>query len=396
MKNTILYTGNFNIFNLNAAGKRVLYNCLALQNAGYSILTLGMPPSNEENMFLDGDNNGFENYHYPEKLIEKSRFRVGLLYDYFVDFIKDKLDCIKCIVLYGCPSLSIFNKKVICFARKNGIKVLADVVDWLPSVSGTIFFRTIKRIDNWFLKRVIYSKVDGVIAISPWLVKFYSNIEAKTILIPPLNNTFPNIDVCNKKKTIVYAGIPFRLGKRIKRENELKDRIDKMIVLLSDIEDIDFSFHIFGFTKEQLLHSLPSLSSPILKLGKRITFFGQKDSSFIHNALKEADFTFLLRDNNLTSTAGFPSKVSESLAFNVPIITNKTSNISDYLLDDVECYFLDGLNDKESVEKIKSVLKQDNETLLGKRHIIFERKTFIYNKYSSQLHDFLNSLFNHN
>ena len=76
--------------------------------------------------------------------------------------------------------------------------------------------------------------------------------------------------------------------------------------------------------------------------------------------LKCADFAMFLRDDNRVSRAGFPTKFVESISAGVPVITNKTSNIEDYLIPGKNGFFVD--IDHASKE-IKDILSRDLQEL---------------------------------
>ena len=49
--------------------------------------------------------------------------------------------------------------------------------------------------------------------------------------------------------------------------------------------------------------------------------------------LKAADFSMFVRDRNRVSEVGFPTKYAEAATCGIPVLTNRTSDIGDYLVD---------------------------------------------------------------
>lgn len=89
-------------------------------------------------------------------------------------------------------------------------------------------------------------------------------------------------------------------------------------------------FNIVGvnekWAKKQLSYS------ELQKMKSFVSFYGVKDRSFIKNIYESSHYSVLLRPfNEDYAKAGFPTKISESLFYGVPPITNLTSDLSFYL-----------------------------------------------------------------
>ena len=60
------------------------------------------------------------------------------------------------------------------------------------------------------------------------------------------------------RKNLIYVGIPFRLGTKIRKRSIMKDRLDIAInLLLQAKEGIKFKFHIIGISREEYLLITP-------------------------------------------------------------------------------------------------------------------------------------------
>ena len=360
-KNTILYLGSFDAFNKNAAGKRVLEMAKLISSLGFDVVLLGLSKSNnfesiEKNKSII---EGISIYSFSNHIV-KNRLNYNAFFSDFKYFYNHNLKEQVCaIFLYGSPTISLFNLKVINFARKRNIKVISDVVDWLSPSSGGLAFKVFKHFDTWFLKSIITPKSDGIIAISEWLMNYYRKKGIKNILlIPPLSES-SNIDFqCLPIPNILYAGTPFRVGQKNINKKLMKDRIDKSISLLRKVKEKGcvFKYHVYGFNKNDLLISLPYLTKDVNYLDDSIVFHGKVTMETIHNDMSFMDYSLLIRDNNRVSNAGFPSKVSESISFGVPVITTKTSDISKYLRENESVFFLLD-NPKENIDILEKALK---------------------------------------
>ena len=170
MSKTIVYTGNFCIKKMNAAGKRVFSNAVLLKSLGFNVTLIG----------ADCDECGNDEYRdgiliksYPKDLLQKHRYNYNLFYESFLNNVENFKDDICAIICYGSPSLSILNAKLLKFSRNRGVAFISDVVDWLSLESGSLIFKCIKYLDNFYLKGMINKRSDGIIAISSWFDHYY-------------------------------------------------------------------------------------------------------------------------------------------------------------------------------------------------------------------------------
>jgi len=92
--------------------------------------------------------------------------------------------------------------------------------------------------------------------------------------------------------------------------------------------------------------------------------------------VKKADWSIVIRDNNLVVKAGFPTKVTESISAGTPVIANRFSNIEDYL-DSSNSILID------SIEELPEAMVQ-----AVSRKTDVDRKVFDYRKYLSLFEEF--------
>ena len=144
MKKSIIYTGNFNIIDMNAAGKRVWGNVQILKKLGYNVILICMP-SNKDN----GNQStnivvfqGVKVYTYSLNLCKKNRWRVFSFFREFKKIVGNILNenDVSHIIMYSTPTLALMNSFIIRYAKKKNMAVIADVVDWLTPNSDSIFF----------------------------------------------------------------------------------------------------------------------------------------------------------------------------------------------------------------------------------------------------------------
>ncbi len=378
---------------MNAAGKRVFSNAVLLKSLGYNVTLIGADCDDcEDAEYIDG----VKVQSYPKDLLLKNRYNFNLFYKSFLKQIAPFKDEVCVIICYGSPSLSVLNRKILRFARKNGIAFVSDVVDWLSLESGSLFFKCVKYLDNYYLKGIINKKSDGVIAISSWFDRYYKKVTNR-IIIPPLTINKDSNETENIIPQIAYGGIPFRIGEKVKKTENMKDRFDFVVNLLSQSKKngAEFVFHVIGFTKQDLLYSLPMLQSDVDYLGDNIIFYGKLSMPETQNILKKMDYTILLRENNRSSNAGFSTKIAESISMGIPVITTKTSDVEKYLPEGRGAYFLNMYDEVNATKKIISLTnKPASERLYDKKTCSLNR-SFDICSYKDEMKVFIEKCVNH-
>lgn len=221
---------------------------------------------------------------------------------------------------------TIFIKR---FSNKNNINLIFDCVEWYSPEQFRLNRINPEYILNNVNNRFIIDKQFKVIAISKFLEKYFKSRRIKTVRIPAI------LDVANvsyqkvtKKDilTIMYAGSP---GKK----DYLKEIIEGMALLNHD-ELQKVKFILIGITKDQLIKEAGIIEKTIMKVNDNISILGRVPRETVLKYLKYADFTVLLRSPiQRYAKAGFPTKLVESLASATPVITNITSDLSDYIED---------------------------------------------------------------
>lgn len=394
----IIYIGNFSFPLGNAAGKRVYGNGKLFKELGYEVIFIGVDRNNESNCeleYTEKEYDGFKYYNFPYPKNRSSWIKYNRLYKVLVEFLDKKLYIkdIDMIIYYGSPSLSLFINKLIRFSRNNNISIFSDCVDWLTVKTKNPMFNLIKWADNTYQKAYLNKRVDGVIAISEFLGTYYKRAGIKTVIVPPLSSVkYDLVDVNNSRKRIVYAGLPFRKGEVIGDLSTLKDRIDKTILYFYKAKrnGADFVFNIYGFTKEEYLNSIPSQKEYIEYLGDSIEFHGMTVNDEVTEEITKTDFTILIRDVNRDTTAGFPTKISESISCGTPVITTKTSDLNKFIIHGENGYFLD-FDEKKASREIYEIMNLDKKIIAKMKANCHNDNPFFYQRYIETMKIFLYS-----
>lgn len=329
----VLYIGGFELPDKNAAAHRVLANGKILKELGHGVFFMGISHNEECNIDVLKTKK-LENYGIDYKVkYPKSKFE---WYNYLSN-ISDivhviELNNIGIVIAYNYPALSLY--KLYRYCKKNGIKLMSDCTEWYAA-EGNVFFRIIKGLDSSFRMRVIHPKLDGIIVISRYLYNYYLRKNKNIILVPPLVDLgeLKWKQINEKDKSVcsfIYAGSP---------DGKTKDHLGKIISALIGVKK-EFNFSILGITVEEYNEIWKETPIPF-SLKENIKFHGRVSNKEVIKRLKESDFSIFIREENLVTKAGFPTKFVEAISAGTPVLSNKCSNIEDYLIEGFNGFFLD-------------------------------------------------------
>lgn len=393
----IVYIGLFNLEQMNAAGKRVLANAKLISTIGREVILLGVNPLSKYKSIRESEKviDGIRTFYFPANVSGKLRYNVKAVFSLTVRFLQEEgIDSIEAIIYYGSPSLALYIMNLTGFARKNHIKIIADVVDWLSINTGNLFFDLFKKTDMYIEKGILNKKADGAIVISSYLEKYYKSKVNDIIVLPPLTweKAVPKSKV-NNTPVIVYAGYPFRKNNKSGSSNTMKDRLDLAIDYLYEVykAGIVFRFEIYGLSQADYLAHIPEDLSKIEQLGSHICFHGKVSMEEVNSTLKKADYTVLVRDVNRMTSAGFPTKVPESISAGIPVITTRTSDIEKYTIEGKTIFFLDG-DKNERVASLCRILSMKDIERIQCNHTCIEKNPFDISRFQDAFESFYRKL----
>lgn len=367
-KKYIYYIGGFELPDKNAAAQRVIGNSKIFKNLGYEMLYSGITKAETS----DEIQNSYP-VTYPNNIFQMFKFITSIK---FYKSIISNIDGIKMVVLYNCPA--VVSYRLLKYCKRKNIKCIGDITEWYHIKTNNIIFNFIKNMDSELRMRCINKKLDGLIVISAFLKDYYKRCK-NVIMIPPL------IDIEDKKwklkgtkdneNTIkfLYFGSP---------GVDRKDRIDVIIDILQNCK-FDYIFNIVGIDNEQFKKIYRNVE---LK-SEKIVFHGRVSHINALSFLKDSDALIFYRDDSIVSKAGFSTKFVESISYKVPVITNMTSNLSDYIKDDINGLVL---NEKknENITKLEGITK---EKILELKNNI-DNSLFDYRKYIDNLNSWINKI----
>jgi len=386
---TIIYIGGFELPNKNASASRVFANSKLFTNLGYQTVLIGIKKNSIINEITYSKIDEFDVWErsYPNGKLEWFKFMVSIKQ---VVSVIEKYNDVKAIICYNYHSFPFFLIRNYC--RRHNIKMISDTTEWYTQSDNNYILRFIKAIDSNLRMKVLNKKVDALILSSHFLCNYYQN--KKSVVIPTLIYTKEDVTpVYNlgESTRIIYAGTPFQLGKKLKNRSLAKDRLDIAIKLVYDAlvsGQRNIFFDIYGLTKEQYLKVLPEDREIISVSNKFVRFFGKIDNNLLKMEIAKADFSILLRECNITSNSGFPTKFTESIKLNVPVITTKTSDLDRYLVEGKNGFFLDLESENYDLIKFITILSENNQQKNMLKDYCYQTNIFDFMKWKIDIENF--------
>lgn len=369
----VLYLGGFDLPDKNAAAQRVIANAKALRDLGWNVKLIGLDKQPSPFTY-----EGFEciNLKYPSSVKEWIDYLATIKnYIPFLEKTKPEL-----VIAYNHPAIAL--SKLVDYCMKRSIKTVSDCTEWYTA-EGNIIQKSIKGWDTKKRMRDVHPRMDGIISISRYLHDYYSERGVKSLLLPPLVDI--QEDKWNIRSTVTpmgeivltYAGSPGH-----------KDALDRLVRIVEDLpEEISVRFEIVGLNQEQFLKAYYYEQ----ELSNRVHFNGRLPHRDTLKLLSESDFQIFIREDNITTKAGFPTKFVESISAGVPVLTNLTSNIGDYLSEGLNGYPLDVTSDETLKASLLRVLRQPREEINNLKKSI-NRGTFDFRNYVLSIKNFIDNI----
>lgn len=323
MKSALLVTQD-KYPNIDAGAVRTHNFAKTLEMIGYASTVVGLGPSTDFSM-KEADGIPYISFRSPTgffvaKLLDRVLFHKRLK-KMFLDGKKWDV-----ILTSGVSDSTLRLLKK--YSENNRIPLLYDAVEWYSPEQFKFGKFGLAYIHNDRVNRKKIASPMRVIAISSYLDEHFMSRKIASVRIPVIfdvDKTKYDKNTVPEKTVFMYAGSP---GK--------KDYLATIIAgfaQLKDDSDIgDYELRIVGVTKEQLVSLCGVKPEHIDELGDKLKCFGRVPREDVISLLSEADFTVLMRSEELRyAKAGFPTKFVESLATATPVISNLTSDLSLYL-----------------------------------------------------------------
>lgn len=394
-RNGILILGAFRFPNGDAAAARVLGVGKALRSAGYKVAFAGWEQSERAQ---DSDGNGgfsYEGFSY----CSQDEFRTGQLSPIrrVLRYLLAGSNTLKWLKVIDTESVcaivsyhggSFFLLRLALFCRLRGIKLITDCTEWYDP-EGLIGGRFgIVHLDNEFRMRFVNRLIGRLIVISHFLEDYYSARSCQIVRVPP------TIDLSEQKwpvmverragavLSLVYAGVP---GK--------KDLLSSALYGIRFLKDegVSIVLNLLGPSRADVLACVEGDVHLLDDLQGELVFHGRVTQEMVPRVVAQSDFSILLRPVKRVSSAGFSTKLVESLAAGVPVIANRTGDIDRYVNDGQEGILLADTTVEAFVASVRRILAMPESELLRMRHAARScaERSFVYGEYSEALANFV-------
>lgn len=289
------------------------------------------------------------------------------------------------IILYN--DVGGLTRRLIPYCKKEGIRLYADVTEWYEySNAKNIGEKLVARFVN---RRILKTdkKLDGIIAIGPYLKKFYDAQGVPCIQIPPLMESFDlksaeryryngmPVDTVN----FVYAGSPgakdllLPFVKAVQRCNAkaLKVRLDVIGIgsnYFDEIPEIDHDLESIGIFAHGRLSRAETLD-------------------FVRNA----DFGILFRHEKRYAKAGFSTKFAECMSLGVPMLCNPIGGCDSMIVHGENGFLTNGCEAKDLDLALQEIAAMSSDEILTmkKNAYAFAQVHFKNENYFEALTSFL-------
>lgn len=250
---------------------------------------------------------------------------------------------------------------------------------------------TIGLIPYWFRQQIHIRKIpslsNGNIVITSYLQKIcMKNGANSTLIIPAITNTEIPINsitsktTSNKTFTFTYSGMGGR-----------RDNISLIIDAASILKNANYSFKILLIGLNEKI--MENISIYVRKLGLEnfIEINGWVSDSVLWRTYQKSDAFLLLRTNDQSSKACFPTRLPEYLTYGKPVIL---SAVGDFLLyfNDMENALFVNSNNAREVSKKMALLIEDHELgiRIGKNGRELVNEVFHYRVQGKKLYEYIN------
>lgn len=321
-KGTIIYMGNYELPDKNAAAHRVLNNGKIFNELGYKTVYLGAV---RDEHFSGIRQSSCNNNIYEEAYPQGMKQWVNHIFDTLnIEAVAEKYSDTCLIICYNVP-LATYKSVKNVFAVKN-IKVAYDCTEWNDYTEGALPKRLYKKFDEKQIRTKLNRVCDNIIVISKLMEQQYSG---KNLLrLPPL------VDI---EESIWHQGRvehPDIFEFCFAGTTSHKEKIETIVSVLAKSENKKLRLRIIGTEKADYIREFPE-HEQLLKNESRIIFMGRLSHEDTVKYILSCNCYIFIRESTIRNEAGFPTKFSESFTCGVPIISTDVSDISEFADDRV-------------------------------------------------------------
>ena len=385
----VLYVGNFCFPDGDAGGSRVQAVGKALRDGGYEVAFVGSEPEGRaEDRQPDGGYR-YQGLAYVPENRENTARPTLIMRGLMGTTIMRRIDAMdvsatKIVIAYHGSSPLLYRLESFC--RRRRIALVADCTEWydpwhLPGGPIGPFY-----LNSEVRMRWLQPRIGRAITVSAYLERYYRERGCAVLRVPPLVDMGVGYVAPPHREDrvlrLVYSGSP---GK--------KDLLGNAILGLRDVKASGamVQLHLVGVARDAAAGCVAGGARLLDELGDAVVCHGRVGRGEALKLVAQAHFSTLLRPDKRYAHAGFPTKLVESLSLGVPILTNITSDIGEYVRDGKEGVIVDDGSPEAFASAVFRVLRMPHEQWHAMRVHARQRAcdSFDYRHYVGPLKTFL-------
>lgn len=310
-----------------ASSNYVEYLGLALLNAGYEVIVVGMDERGK------GDAGIFKAYKgIRYVLLGKNHWRKNL-YSYLLNFDFKPDDF---VIVYTFKLRTI--EPVLKLSKRREVKMAVCVVEWFRRVQlGKSLRGYVRYFFYWIFFYIVLPRAGNIIPISRHLEEHFKNVKCHTLLMPILMSNASDSErkPHDQPLNFIYSGYSW--------EKDCLDKVFKAIFRLPERDRNIIHYHICGMKESEFRQCLGNDDDLVERALAITTLYPWMEFEEYEKLLDTMDFVIIARKVNRTSLSNFPSKVPEMMAHGIIPVASRVGDYTDlYLEDGVDSLIFDG------------------------------------------------------
>ena len=392
MRDTVLYVGGFGLPDRSASALRALGNAAALREAGFRVVIAGkfqnIPDAGEQPVLV----HGIDCYDIRQPFLTSERV------DYTVSAAnvralaeKIGLGRVLAIMAYNYPGFGL--SRLVSLGKSQGIPVINESTEWY----GWEGFRPVTNLrrilESWWRNNRLVEQAENFVCATRWSRDRHPDANALVLpfvldptwecwQVPPESGWAAGSEGIR----LVYSGSP-GLGMHKDRLPLIVESLDRI-----DPEGESFRFAVVGITRSDYLQTVPQHADLLARQQSSIRFMGRMSHRESVSVLKAADFSVFVRDDNRVSRVGFPTKYAEAATCGIPVLTNRSSDIGEYLVDGDNGILITDCSRVAIDAGLRRALLMPREKVDAMRQRMRDRRPFTPATWAPRIKEFMSQL----
>ena len=300
---------------VNACTHRMVGIAKLFSSCCENVYLLGVGESSNQGQY---DRYEYQTIVYPRSFSQWISFTLSA--KKYLSYLKAHKNIKYVIVNGSIPSLPTM--AIARYCKKHGIHFIFDIGEWYTKGDDRFIRGLVKDLDTFIKMHHICKKYNNYIVASSYLKRHCG--DHKNILLLPtiVTNRLPIFRDrhFNGELHLSFVGVL--------EKNNLKENLSPLleaVELYNQLDNMRIHLDVIGSEGESSSH---------------ITFYGKKPYEDCIRMIVNSDFTVIPRDKTRKNESGFPTKLSESFLYGVPVISTDTGDIKQYIIEGVNGYLL--------------------------------------------------------